>query len=164
MDQDLSFYDEESCVFLKKSNSLGHYSVWPSQNLKHVLCRWATITFHNAAATNLKITYFFLWMWGGELLCEIENLDPMPHSIFRLEPKNTISTWAWASLSVSSVITKIAREKKSGLSLHPFAGKHDWKDKGKCSCSDQTWANVGRYIHNTLFVLLKRPGIYAWSM
>jgi len=30
-----------------------------------------------------------------------------------------------------SKFTMIAREKKRGLLCHPFAGKHDWKDKGR---------------------------------
>jgi hypothetical protein len=32
-----------------------------------------------------------------------------------------------------SRFTMIAREKKRGLCCHPFAGKHDCKDKGKVS-------------------------------
>jgi len=39
------------------------------------------------SATSIQITYFFLWMWGEEVLCEIENLDPMPQSMFLLEPR-----------------------------------------------------------------------------
>jgi len=31
--------------------------------------------------------YFFLGMLGGKVLCETEILDPMPHSIFLLEPR-----------------------------------------------------------------------------
>ena len=39
------------------------------------------------AALNIKSTCFFLSMLGGKVLCETENLEPMPHSISLLEPR-----------------------------------------------------------------------------
>jgi len=39
------------------------------------------------SAQNNWFIYIFLWMLGGKVLCETENLEPMPHSIFLLEPR-----------------------------------------------------------------------------
>ena len=42
-------------------------------------------------ARSLKITYFFLWIYSGEVLCEIENLDLMPQGTYiSVGAKNTI--------------------------------------------------------------------------
>jgi len=37
MDQDLSFYDEQPCVFPQKGNTQGQNHILPSQNMKLVL-------------------------------------------------------------------------------------------------------------------------------
>ena len=42
-------------------------------------------------------------MLGGKVLCETKNLEPNAAQYISVGAKNTIATWAWASLSVCSI-------------------------------------------------------------
>jgi len=59
-----------------------------SQNLKTILYHWATMTSSNLCLQQKsKLLTFFFGCRVGKVLCETENLDPMPRSIFLLEPR-----------------------------------------------------------------------------
>jgi len=129
----------ENHVFQQKQ----YLSVWTISILNPVLYHYATETWYNGESVlNIYIIHFFLWMLGGKVLCETENLDQMPHSIFLLEPRMR-STYKLGLLCLSLLWCR------SMHSIYSF-----WKDF-------QTLSAISRHIWCFLMLIPLFP--YFWS-